>query len=265
MKAIWLATTITLFAASAFFSVNLFVQLASTQVSAFVYGAVAVALAMVQYAVLPRAIGHWKCGSKFSASIGFLTWVLLTLLSIAASAAALIGDTKNHQQQSVKSSSEYMLIINQIDQLQQQSSMLQKTALIDTENGYRARAVKTLDKNTGLQKTIAELRGQLSTLQPERSTSATRLFSQIADRTNSNVDTVMSAAYMAVAILIEIALTVSVAALTDRQAALASKAKTKTAPESSAPSTRGGLSIRKIIDRLRGGQPVTGSDRSLSF
>lgn len=258
MKTIWLTTTIILFCASTFFSVQLLTELAETPESALAYAAVAVALAMVQYAVLPRAINQWQQRKRISASTGFITWALLTLLSIAASAAALIGDTRNHQQTALTQSTEYKLLISQIDQLQQQSLQLQQTARIDTENGYRARAIAILDKNTALQKQIADLRGQLATLAPEQSTAAHQLFQQIGKQVGYPADAVMSFAYIAIAILLELALTVSVTALTEQSK-----------PEVSAPTAQAAATDQPtqklkpaeqpvtLIARLLAGQPVT--------
>ena len=262
MKPIWLTTTIILFCASTFFSVQLLTELAETPESALAYAAVAIALAMVQYAVLPRAIGQWQQRKRISASTGFITWALLTLLSIAASAAALIGDTQNHQQAALTQSTEYQLLIGQIDQLQQQSNQLQNTAQIDTANGYRARAIEVLDKNTAIQNNIVELREKLSQLPPESHTAAGHLFTQLAARTGYSADQVMTFAYLIVAVLIELGLTVSVTALTEQGRPEVS-APTAQAAATSQPTRKPkpAEQLVNLIARLLAGQPVTSASR----
>lgn len=258
MKIIWITTTAVLFCASTFFSVQLLTELAETPKSALAYAAVAIALAMVQYAVLPRAINQWQQRKHISASTSFITWALLTLLSIAASAAALIGDTQNHQQAALSQSTEYQLLIGQIDQLQQQSNQLQNTAQIDTANGYRARAIEILDKNTAIQNNILELREKLSQLPPESYTAAGHLFAQLAARTGYSSDQVMTFAYLIVAILIELGLTVSVTALshTDTTPSVSETAHKKPQTEFK-PETFPGVLWANLISRLSRGQPVT--------
>ena len=98
MRPIWMLTTAILFLASSFFSVRLLLQLADDAATGWVYSAVAVALALVQYAAMPFGLRRWALGFRASALLYFATWALLTALSIAASAGALIGDTQQQQQ-----------------------------------------------------------------------------------------------------------------------------------------------------------------------
>ncbi|MBB1489068.1 hypothetical protein [Oceanospirillum sediminis] len=218
MRLIWLITTAVLFTASSYFSVRLLLQLADDTATGIAYGAVAIALALVQYAALPYGIRGWSQGRHFSAGIYFVTWALLTLLSIAASAGALIGDTQQQQHLQHTGSLEYQLLTSQIQQLQAQASSIQTTAKTDSENGYRSRALKTLDKLPAIQDQISALRLQLSTLPASSNTAASALFERIARQLNADPDQVMTGAYLLVAVLIELALTVSVSALSEGMA-----------------------------------------------
>ena len=259
MRIIWTITALTLFTASCFFSIQLLTELADDTATTAAYTAVAVALALVQYAILPRSIRQYQNGQLFSSLTGFTTWALLTLLSIAASAGALIGDTERQNQNAITSSTEYQLLLSQIKQLQSQSAQLQSTAKLDSENGYRSRAVKTLDKNTVIQNNIKDLRQKLSQLKPEQTTAATGLFTRIADKTGYTADTVMTFIYMAVAILIELALTVSVTALAEQPAEKQHQAPKDNAQHrstESAPVQPVTLQAR-ITQWLPGGQPTT--------
>ncbi|MBB1489473.1 hypothetical protein [Oceanospirillum sediminis] len=218
MRLIWLITTAVLFTASSYFSVRLLLQLADDTATGIAYGAVAIALALVQYAALPYGIRSWSQGRHFSASVYFVTWALLTLLSIAASAGALIGDTQQQQHRQHTGSLEYQLLTSQIRQLQLQADSIQATAKTDSENGYRSRALKTLDKLPAIQQQISELRLQLSALPASSNTAVSALFERIARQLKADPDQVMTGAYLLVAVLIELALTVSVSALSEGMA-----------------------------------------------
>jgi hypothetical protein len=263
MKSIWFTIVAILFSASCYFSIQLLVELASDPLAATVYAAVAIALALTQYASLSRGINQWRQGKLIGSSVSCITWALLTALSIGASAGALIGDTQRQQQTAVTSSTEYQLLLSQIQQLQAQAAQIQTAAKIDTESGYRSRALKTLDKLPVVQNNIAELRQQLTELQPTKTTAATALFSRIAERIGTDADTVMTAAYFAISVLIELALTVSVTALTERTAVKPNQhqpeqqQQQKQQQKQHAPAPEQITLLAKIINWLPGGRPVT--------
>lgn len=231
MRSIWMLTTAILFLASSFFSVRLLLQLADDAATGWVYSAVAVALALVQYAAMPVGLRRWALGYRASALLYFASWALLTVVSIAASAGALIGDTQQQQQSSKTTSTAYQLLISQIEQLQSQAEAIQTTARIDAENGYRARALTTLDKLPAIQANIADLRLQLDTLPPTNTTAAMALFNRISQPLGLTPDQTMTAAYLLVAVLIELALSVSVMALAENPLPVAAKTP-KSAPKS---------------------------------
>lgn len=256
MRAIWLTTTATLFIISCFFSIRLLLQLADGTVTGAAYSAVAVALALTQYASLPQGLNLWGQKRRFTGGLYITTWAMLTALSIAASAGSLIGDTQHQQKQNLTGSTEYQLLLGQIKQLQLQATGLQQSAALDTENGYRSRAIKTLDRLPGIQQNISALRQQLSELPANSNTAATALFERIALQLGASTDNVMTAAYLIVAILIELALTASVAALADtEQQTENNPAKTK----SSKLTTSHPLSewLNKTLQQSPGGRPVT--------
>lgn len=253
MRAIWLTTTAILFVASSYFSIRLLLQLADDTVTGIAYGAVAVALALVQYAALPYGVQCWNSQKRLRGSLYFTTWALLTALSIAASAGALMGDTQHQQQQNLIGSTEYQLLLGQIKQLQDQATGLQQSAKLDTENGYRSRAIKTLDRLPGIQQNISALRQQLSALPANSNTAATALFERIALQLGASTDNVMTVAYLAVAILIELALTVSVTALTESVPVTTNKTA-KSKPSNTKPLTQW---LNQITQQPSGGRPVT--------
>ncbi|MAD47098.1 MAG: hypothetical protein CMH98_19055 [Oceanospirillaceae bacterium] len=232
MRYLWTITAAILFIASCFFSTRLLLQLADDTATAVAYAAVAVALALVQYASLPRAIALWS-ENKLSSGIHFATFGLLTSLSIAASTGALIGDTSHQQNQAVTSSTEYRLIISQIEQQQQLIKQLQQTAAIDADNGYRSRSIITLNKIPAIQSQINQLQQELSSIKPQSNTAATELFTRIASRTGLDTDTVMTATYIAIAVLIELALTISVAAAAEPAARVEARAQAQAKPKKS--------------------------------
>ena len=251
MRLIWLTTTATLFIISCFFSIRLLLQLADDAMTGAAYTAAAVALALVQYASLPQGLNLWGQKRHFTGGLYITTWALLTALSIAASAGSLIGDTQHQQHQNRSNSTEYQLLLGQIKQLQQQATGLQNSAALDTENGYRSRAIKTLATLPAIQQDISALRLQLSELPANSNTAATALFERIALQLNASTDSVMTAAYLAVAILIELALTASVAALTDTE----QQAKNKSSKSTKGHSVSEWLN--KITQQPSGGRPVT--------
>lgn len=231
MRPIWMLTTAILFLASSFFSVRLLLQLADDAATGWVYSAVAVALALVQYAAMPVGLRRWALGYRASTLLYFTTWALLTAVSIAASAGALIGDTQQQQQSAKTNSTAYQLLIGQIEQLQSQAEAIQTTARIDADNGYRARALTTLDKLPAIQANIADLRLQLDTLPPTNTTAAMALFDRISQPLGLTSDQTMTAAYLLVAVLIELALSVSVMALAENPLPVAAKTP-KSVPKS---------------------------------
>lgn len=189
---------------SGVFTIKLCYEFGSSTVDKFLLCGAGLCFEIFKWASLVIGIALLKRGKNIGVLLITVSLVIV-LVSLTATLGFLNSSHNSAASSALKNSTEYRLIEQQIESKVSQISDAQKNAHLDTENGFRSRAQRTLSSEIPrMERELQELQDRLHSASPDVETSANSLFESIARLTNGSPDRVKIVGYLVLSLLIEI-------------------------------------------------------------
>ncbi|WP_299945962.1 hypothetical protein [uncultured Microbulbifer sp.] len=185
------------------FSVGLWISIPAAGAGQLVAGLTACALELCKFAFAPFGLWLRAQGRPVGYAL-LLLWPLLVVISIAATVGFLAGHTTQQQQLNVRGSLEYQTFKQKLASIEQQITSLNGVIKTDAKNGYRQRALKTVERLAELEQQRNQVLAQLNTLRVPATDSAQAAFANLAALIHINPATLQQGGLLALAIVTDV-------------------------------------------------------------
>lgn len=166
-------------------------------------GVTATALEACKYAFFPAGVYYLK--KRNPGGLGLLLMgVILLCISVAAITGFLENAYNQHAQSAQQNTLEYQTKKQQLNSLQQQIDTLNNLIAADAAGSYRTRALDTSKKVKELEEIRNAALAELKTYRESPQGNAQSLFSALAIPIGASQDAVRQAAFMGLAIIVDI-------------------------------------------------------------
>ncbi|MFS1525795.1 hypothetical protein ACL7TT_17065 [Microbulbifer sp. 2304DJ12-6] len=185
------------------FSVGLWISIPAAEAGKLVAGLTACALELCKFAFAP--FGLWlRTQGRALGYVLLLLWPLLVVISIAATVGFLAGHTAQQQQLNARGSVEYQTFKQKLASIEQQITSLNGVIKTDAKNGYRQRALKTVERLAALEQQRNQVLAQLNTLRVPATDSAQAAFANLAALIHINPTALQQGGLLALAIVTDV-------------------------------------------------------------
>ncbi|WKD48360.1 hypothetical protein [Microbulbifer spongiae] len=235
------------------FSVGLWISIPAGEAGKLVAGLTACALELCKFAFAP--FGLWlRAQGRALGYVLLLLWPLLVVISIAATVGFLAGHTAQQQQLNVQGSVEYQTFTQKLTSIEQQITSLNSVIKTDAKNGYRQRALKTVERLAALEQQRNQVLAQLNTLRVPATDSAQAAFANLAALIHINPAALQQGGLLALAIVTDVVGLVALLAFNGsgtfsariERSAPASKRLAPSVERSTTPPKRSGQSVERL-------------------
>ncbi|WP_299947191.1 hypothetical protein [uncultured Microbulbifer sp.] len=185
------------------FSMGLWISIPAAEAGKLVAGLTACALELCKFAFAP--FGLWlRAQGRPLGYVLLLLWPLLVVISIAATVGFLAGHAAQQQQLNVRGSLEYQTFKQKLASIEQQITSLNGVIETDVKNGYRQRALKTVERLVALEQQRNQVLAQLNTLRVPATDSAQAAFANLAALIHINPAVLQQGGLLALAIVTDV-------------------------------------------------------------
>ncbi|MFC6633560.1 hypothetical protein [Microbulbifer taiwanensis] len=185
------------------FTVGLWISIPGGVGGQLVAGLTATALELCKFSFAP--FGLWLRAQGRAVGYALLAlWPLLVVISIAATVGFLESRTTQQRELNARGSLEYRTLQQQLASVQQQIDTLNSVIATDAANGYRKRAIETIEQLEKLEQQRSAVLAQLKTVRVAASDSAGATFASLATLTHADAAEIQHRGFLALAVVADV-------------------------------------------------------------